>query len=250
MPGHVSLTQLRVMSAIEACRTEALGGHVAAVRGLRPRHVAYNSCKNRHCPKCQVRRPTTGWQRAARISCRWSISTSSSPCRRRSPTSRTRTRPAVYGLLFRASAETLRTIAADPRHLGARIGLTAVLHTWGSALTHHPHVHCVVPGGGLSPDGDALDRVSPRVLSARSRAVPTVPPPVPARAAQGCMAPANLHFFGDHGRSTIPRPSRACSHPLRRPSGWSTPSRPSAGPSPCSPISAATPTAWPSPTPG
>ncbi len=151
--GHVSLSQLKVMSAIEDCRTPALGGHVAACAQCGHQHIAYNSCKNRHCPKCQAP-AARDWMAAraddllpveyfhvvftlpaeiARIAC-WNKKT-------------------VYGLLFKASAETVATIAADPKHLGARIGLTSVLHTWGSALTHHPHVHRIVPGDGLSPDG-------------------------------------------------------------------------------------------------
>ena len=151
--GHVGLTQLKVMSAIEACRTEALGGHVAACVKCGHQHVAYNSCKNRHCPKCQG--PTARDWMAARAEDLLPVEYFHVVF----------TLPAeiahiaywnkreVYGLLFKASAETLTTIAADPRHLGARIGMTSVLHTWGSALTHHPHVHMIVPGGGLSPDG-------------------------------------------------------------------------------------------------
>lgn len=151
--GHVSLTQLKVMSAIEACRTEALGGHVAGCAKCGHHHIAYNSCKNRHCPKCQGS-AARDWMEAraedllpveyfhvvftlpaeiARIAC-WN-------------------KKAVYGLLFKASAETVMTIAADPKRLGARVGMTSVLHSWGSALTHHPHIHMIVPGGGLSPDG-------------------------------------------------------------------------------------------------
>ncbi|MFW2446726.1 MAG: IS91 family transposase [Qipengyuania pacifica] len=150
--GHVSLGQLKVMSAIEACRTEALGGHVAACTKCDHHHIAYNSCKNRHCPKCQGP-AARDWMAAraedllpveyfhvvftmpaeiARIAC-WN-------------------KKAVYGLLFRASAQTVMTIAADPKRLGAKVGMTSVLHTWGSALTHHPHIHMIVPGGGLSPD--------------------------------------------------------------------------------------------------
>jgi predicted Zn-ribbon and HTH transcriptional regulator len=151
--AHLNLSQLKVMSAIETCRTAALGGHVAACTKCGHEHVAYNSCRNRHCPKCQGA-ASRDWM-AARIEdllpveyfhvvftlpaeiaqiAYWNKAT-------------------VYGLLFKASAETLLAIAADPKHLGARIGMTSVLHTWGSAMTHHPHVHVILPGGGLSPDG-------------------------------------------------------------------------------------------------
>lgn len=151
--GHVSLAQLKVMSAIEACRTEALGGHVAGCDNCGHRRIAYNSCKNRHCPKCQG--PAARDWMAARA-------TDLLPVEYfhivfTLPTEIAQiafwNKKAVYDLLFRASAETVLTIAADPKRLGARVGMTAVLHTWGSALTHHPHIHMIVPGGGLSPDG-------------------------------------------------------------------------------------------------
>ena len=151
--GHVSLTQLKVMSAIEACRTEVLGGHVAACSACGHSHVAYNSCKNRHCPKCQG--PAARDWMAARAEDLLPVEYFHVVFTLPAEIARIAywNKAAVYGLLLRASAETLRTIAADPRRLGARIGFTSVLHTWGSALTHHPHVHVVVPGGGLSPDG-------------------------------------------------------------------------------------------------
>ncbi len=151
--GHVSLTQLKVMSAIEACRTEALGGHVAGCAKCGHHHIAYNSCKNRHCPKCQG--PAARDWMAARtedllpVEYFHVVFTLPAEIGQIAFWSKT----AVYSLLFRASAETVMTIAADPKRLGARVGITSVLHTWGSALTHHPHVHMIVPGGGLSPDG-------------------------------------------------------------------------------------------------
>ena len=119
-----------------------------AGNGRRPLPAATATARS-----ARPRRRGNGSKTARRSCCRFPTITSSSPCRRRSAPSRSRTRRAVYDLLFRTAAETLTTIAADPKHLGARIGLTAVLHTWGSALTHHPHVHVIVPGGGLSPDG-------------------------------------------------------------------------------------------------
>ena len=151
--GHLSLGQLKVMSAIERCRTAALGGHVAACQDCGHRHVAYNSCRNRHCPKCQgaAARDWLAARQAELLPAPYYhvVFTLPAPIADIAYPNKA----VVYGLLFKAAAETLLTIAADPRHLGARIGLTAVLHTWGSALTHHPHVHCIVPGGGLSLDG-------------------------------------------------------------------------------------------------
>jgi hypothetical protein len=151
--GHVSLGQLKVMSAIERCRTAALGGHIARCGDCAHTVVAFNSCRNRHCPKCQASAARkwlaereaelldTGYFHlvftlpAAVADIAW------------------QNKAVVYDLLFKAAAEATLTIAADPRHLGARIGITAVLHTWGSAMTHHPHIHMIVPGGGLSADG-------------------------------------------------------------------------------------------------
>jgi hypothetical protein len=151
--GHVGLGQLKVMSAIEACRTEALGGHVAACSKCGHQHIAYNSCKNRHCPKCQG--PAARDWMAARAEDLLPVEYFHVVFTLPAEIARIAywNKREVYGLLFRASAETVTTIAADPRHLGARVGMTSVLHTWGSALTHHPHVHMIVPGGGLSPDG-------------------------------------------------------------------------------------------------
>ena len=145
---------MKVMSAIESCRTAALGGHVARCEDCGHTIIAYNSCRNRHCPKCQGAAARTGWRSAKPSCCRCPTFISCSPCRHRSPTSPTEQggdlRPAVQGL-----GRDLLTIAADPKHLGARIGITSVLHTWGSAMTHHPHVHMIVPGGGISLDGTA-----------------------------------------------------------------------------------------------
>ena len=151
--GHVSLTQLKVMSAIEACRTEALGGHVAGCASCGHRHIAYNSCKNRHCPKCQG--PAARDWMAARTADLLPVEYFHLVFTLPTEIAQIAwwNKKAVYDLLFRASAETVMTIAAAPKRLGARVGMTAVLHTWGSALTHHPHIHMIVPGGGLSPDG-------------------------------------------------------------------------------------------------
>jgi hypothetical protein len=151
--GHVSLSQLKVMSAIEACRTEALGGHVAGCARCGHQHIAYNSCKNRHCPKCQG--PAARDWMAARAEDLLPVEYFHVVFTLPAEIARIAywNKKAIYDLLFKASAETVTTIAADPKRLGARVGMTSVLHTWGSALTHHPHIHMIVPGGGLSPDG-------------------------------------------------------------------------------------------------
>ncbi len=141
------------MSANEACRTEALGGHVAACAKCRHQHIAYSSCKNRHCPKCQG--PAARDWMAARAEDLLPVEYFHVVFTLPSEIAKIAywNKRTVYGLLFKASAETVMTIAADPMRLGARVGMTSVLHTWGSAMTHHPHVHMIVPGGGLSPDG-------------------------------------------------------------------------------------------------
>lgn len=151
--GHVSLSQLKVMSSIEACRTEALGGHVAGCSKCGHHHIAYNSCKNRHCPKCQGS-AARDWMEARAedllpVEYFHVVFTMPAEIAQIAYWNK----KAVYGLLFKVSAQTVMTIAADPKRMGAKVGLTSVLHTWGSALTHHPHIHMIVPGGGLSPDG-------------------------------------------------------------------------------------------------
>jgi hypothetical protein len=150
---HVSLSQLKVMSAIEACRTEALGGHVAACTKCNHQHIAYNSCKNRHCPKCQG--PAARDWMAARVEDLLPVEYFHMVFTLPAEIARIAywNKRAVYSLLFKASAQTVMTIATDPKRMGAKVGMTSVLHTWGSALTHHPHIHMIVPGGGLSPNG-------------------------------------------------------------------------------------------------
>jgi hypothetical protein len=151
--GHVSLGQLKVMSAIERCRTAALGGHVAACQDCDHTHIAYNSCRNRHCPKCQgaAAREWLAKREAELLPVGYFHLVFTLP--RPIADIAYQNKRVIYDLLFKASAKTTLTIAADPRHLGARIGITSVLHGWGSAMTHHPHVHMIVPGGGISPDG-------------------------------------------------------------------------------------------------
>jgi hypothetical protein len=154
--GHVSLGQLKVMSAIERCRTAALGGHVARCENSECGHtvIAYNSCRNRHCPKCQgaAAREWLEAREAALLPVPYFhvVYTLPGPIAAFAYTNKT----VIYDILFRASAEATLRIAADPKHLGAKTGMISVLHTWGSAMTHHPHVHMIVPGGGLSPDGE------------------------------------------------------------------------------------------------
>ena len=151
--AHLSLAQRRVMTAIEICRTAALGGRTERCDSCAHTRIAYNSCRNRHCPKCQ-------WRAAERWMAARSAELMPVPYFHVVFTLPAgigaiayQNKAAVYGLLFKAAARTLLTIAADPKHLGAEIGLTAVLHSWGQNLEHHPHVHCVVPGGGVSLDG-------------------------------------------------------------------------------------------------
>ena len=151
--GHVSLGQLKVMSAIESCRTAALGGHVYRCEDCSHIDIAYNSCRNRHCPKCQgaAAKEWLAEREADLLPVPYYHVVFTLPA----PIGDIayQNKAVIYDILFKASAETLITIAADPKHLGARIGITSVLHTWGSAMTHHPHVHMIVPGGGISLDG-------------------------------------------------------------------------------------------------
>ena len=152
--ARLSLGQLKVMSAIEQCRSAALGGHVLRCSGCAKVEIAYNSCRNRHCTKCQAS-AAHRWLEARQADLLpveyyhvvFTLPAAISAIAWYN-------KAVLYGLLFDIAADTLRTIAADPKHLGAQIGATLVLHTWGSALTHHPHVHGIVPGGGLSPDGE------------------------------------------------------------------------------------------------
>ncbi|MGC1896898.1 MAG: IS91 family transposase [Pseudolabrys sp.] len=151
--GHLSLDQLKVMSAIERCRTAALGGHVARCEDCTHTLITYNSCRNRHCPKCQgaAAKQWLAEREAELLPVPYFHVVFTLP----GPIADIayQNKAAIYDLLFKAAAEATLTIAADRKHLGASIGITAVLHTWGSALTHHPHVHMIVPGGGISLEG-------------------------------------------------------------------------------------------------
>jgi Putative transposase/Transposase zinc-binding domain len=227
--GHVSLGQLKVMSAIERCRTAALGGHVARCEKCDHTQIAYNSCRNRHCPKCQGA-TAQEWlaDREAEllpVAYYHVVFTLPAPI----ADIAYHNKAEIYAILFRAAAETLITIAADPKHLGARIGFTAVLHTWGSALTHHPHLHCIVPGGGLAPDGERWISCRPgfflpvRVLSRLFR-----------RLFLEKLAAAHeagrLHFFGDHAPLAERRAFAAHLAPLRTIEWVVYAKRPFAGP--------------------
>ncbi len=195
--GHLSLGQLRVMSAIEACRTQSLGGHVRRCEDCAHVEIAYNSCRNRHCPKCQAG-AAYAWLDARRaellpVPYYHVVFTLPAPIADIAYFNKA----IVYDALFKAASEALLRIAADPKHLGAKIGVTMVLHTWGSALTHHPHVHCIVPGGGVSKDGASWVACRPgfflpvRVLSRLFRRL------MLERLAAAHDA-GTLRFFGDH----------------------------------------------------
>jgi len=162
--GHLSLQQLKVMSAIEHCRTAALGGHVEACTDCGHQRIAYNSCRNRHCPKCQgaAARAWLAEREADLLPVGYFHVVFTLPAE--IGLVAFQNKAVIYDLLFQAASETMLRIAADPKHLGARIGITAVLHTWGSALTHHPHVHMVVPGGGIALDGQRWIAARPAFL--------------------------------------------------------------------------------------
>jgi hypothetical protein len=213
--GHVSLGQLKVMSAIERCRTAALGGHVDRCEDCGHLQISYNSCSNRHCPKCQAvaARQWLAERQAELLPVPYFHVVFSLPA----PIADIayQNKAVMYGLLFRAAAETLITIASDPKHLGARIGATAVLHTWGSALTHHPHAHIIVPGGGISPDGQQWIACRPnfflpvRVLSRLFRRLFL-------EKLTAAYDAGHLHFFGDHAGLAKPEAFGAYLMPLRR----------------------------------
>jgi hypothetical protein len=227
--GHLSVGQLKVMSAIESCRSAALGGHALRCSACAQPQLAYNSCRNRHCPKCQSS-AAQRWLDARQadllpVDYYHVVFTLPAPISAIAYTNK----ELVYGLLFDLAAETLRTIAADPKHLGARIGVTLVLHTWGSALTHHPHVHGIVPGGGLALDADRWIGCKPgfflsvRVLSRlfRRRFLEEL------AAAHGR---GQLRFFGEHAALADPGAFAQWLAPLRQCEWVVYAKRPFAGP--------------------
>ena len=216
--GHLSLGQLKVMSAIERCRTAALGGHVARCEDCAHIQIAYNSCRNRHCPKCQgaAAKDWLAARQAELLPVPYFHVVFTVPAQIADIAYHNKA--VVYDILFKASAETLLTIAADPKHLGARIAMTAVLHTWASAMTHHPHIHMIVPGGGISLDAKHWIACRPRfflhvrVLSLRFQ-----------RRFLKRLAAAHkagrLEFFGTQARLAEPGAFAAYLAPLRR-SKW------------------------------
>jgi hypothetical protein len=226
---RLSLGQLKVMSAIEQCRTAALGGHVLRCEGCGHDQVAYNSCRNRHCPKCQAS-AAKRWLEARQadllpVDYYHVVFTLPAPISDIAYYNKA----VIYGLLFEIAAEVLGTIAADPRHLGAQIGVTLVLHTWGSALTHHPHVHGIVPGGGLSPDGQRWVACKPgfflpvRVLSRLFRRRFLEEMEKAYRASQ-------LRFFGEYADLADPKSFAGWLAPLRQCEWVVYAKRPFAGP--------------------
>ncbi len=213
--GRLSLGQLKVMSAIERCRTAALGGHVARCEGCAHEHIAYNSCRNRHCPKCQgaAARTWLAERQAELLPVGYFHLVFTLPGQIADIAYQNKR--VIYTILFKASAEATLTIAADPKHLGARIAITAVLHTWGSAMTHHPHTHMIVPGGGISPDGKAWIACRPgfflpvRVLSRLFRRV-FLEKLVAAHEA------GDLQFFNDHAALADGAAFKRYLEPLRK----------------------------------
>jgi hypothetical protein len=213
--GHVSLDQFKVMSAIESCRTAILGGHVARCEDCAYTSIAYNSCRNRHCPKCQgaAAKQWLADREADLLPVPYYHVVFTLPAAIADIAYQNKA--VIYDLLFKASAETLSTIAADPKHLGARVGITSVLHTWGSAMTHHPHVHMIVPGGGISLDGERWVACRPgfflpvRVLSRLFRRL-FLEKLIAAHKA------GHLAFFGDHDPLADVQAFAAYLAPLRR----------------------------------
>ena len=213
--GHVSLEQLKVMSAIENCRTAGLGGHVLRCEKCSHVQIAYNSCRNRHCPKCQGA-AANEWlaeREAELLPVPYFHVVFTVPGKIADLAYQNKA--VIYDLLFKASAETMLTIAADPEHLGARIGILSVLHTWGSALTHHPHVHMIVPGGGFSSDGQRWISCRPSyllpvtVLSALFRRLFLEKLILAHKAGE-------LAFFGKHAKLTDAKAFNTYLAPLRR----------------------------------
>jgi hypothetical protein len=216
--GHVSLDQLKVMTAIERCRTAALGGHVERCENCSHIAISYNSCRNRHCPKCQgaAAKEWLAEREAELLPVPYFHVVFSLPGQ--IADIGYQNKAVIYDLLFKASSETMLTIAADPKHLGARIGILSVLHTWGSALTHHPHVHMIVPGGGFSLDGNRWIACRPnfflsvRVLSRLFRRL--LLDKLAAAHAAG-----ELQFFGNHAELAHAKAFAAYLAPLRE-SEW------------------------------
>jgi Putative transposase/Transposase zinc-binding domain len=227
--GHVSLGQLQVMSAIVSCRTAALGGHVAACEDCGHSRIAYNSCRNRHCPKCQgaAAKDWLAEREAELLPVPYFHLVFTLPAAIADLAYQNKA--VIYDLLFKASSEALLTIAADPKHLGARIGITAVLHTWGSAMTHHPHVHMIVPGGGLAADGSAWVAAKPGFLLP-VRVLSTLFRRLMLEKLAAAHAAGKLRFFGAHTHLAGAAAFAAFLAPLRTTRWFVYSKRPFAGP--------------------
>jgi hypothetical protein len=227
--GHVSLGQLKAMSAIESCRTAALGGHVMRCEDCSHTQISYNSCRSRHCPKCQGSQ-ALAWMKQRNselLDVPYFHVVFTLPARIAAIAYQNKA--VVYDLLFKASSQTMRTIAADPKRLGVKIGFISVLHTWGSAMTHHPHVHMVVPGGGISLDGTRWISCRPNYL---------LPVKVLSRLFRRLMLEmllaahdaGRLQFFGDRAHLAGKAAFKAYLGPLHRTKWFVYSKRPFAGP--------------------
>jgi hypothetical protein len=214
--GRISLGQLKVMSAIERCRTAALGGHVARCENENCGYtqIAYNSCRNRHCPKGQgaAAREWLAEREAELLPVPYFHVVFSLPAKIADIAYQNKA--AIYDILFKASAEAMITIAADPKHLGARIGFLSVLHTWGSAMTHHPHVHMIVPGGGFSLDGKRWISWRPRFFLA-VRVLSELFRGLFLHKLSAAHRAGELQFFGKHARLIDPQAFAGYLKPLR-----------------------------------
>jgi len=230
--GSVSLDQMKVMSAAERCRTAALGGHVARCENeaCRHTHIAYNSCRNRHCPKCQASasREWMAAREAELMPVPYFHVVFTLPAEIADIAYQNKR--VIYDLLFKASAETTQIIAADPKHLGAKIAITSVLHTWGSAMTHHPHVHMIVPGGGLSTDGERWVRCR-KGFFLPVRALSKLFRRLMLEKLTTAHASGKLNFFGGHTNLADATAFRRFIRPVRRRKWFVYAKRPFAGPS-------------------
>jgi Putative transposase/Transposase zinc-binding domain len=227
--GHLSLDQLKVMNAIESCRTAALGGHVARCEDCAHTAISYNSCRNRHCPKCQgaAARKWMAAREAELLPVPYFHIVFTLPSAIGDIAYQNKA--VIYDLLFKASSETMLTIASDPKHLGARIGITSVLHTWGSAMTHHPHIHMIVPGGGLVNDGSRWISCKPNFLLP-VRVLPKLFRHLMLTRLAAAHAAGQLQFFGVHTHLADTKAFAAFLAPLRKKRWFVYSKRPFAGP--------------------
>ncbi len=244
--ASMSTAQRRAMTAIEVCRTAALGGQIEQCDECGHQRICYRSCRNRHCPKCQSLARAEWIQRrqAELLDCEYFHVVFTAP--EEIAAIAYQNKEVVYSILFRAMAETLRTIAADPKHLGAEIGFFAVLHTWGSNLLHHPHLHCVVPGGGLSPDGSRWISCKPKRDNTRTGKKKPGSADYSWSISRMRSMPVNYDSSPPSRISAITASLTVIWHPCEKRNGSSMPSGPLLALSRCSITSAATRTASPS----